>query len=78
VMRMLRLESGNAGTWMTYGGAGYRQVCHKVEFTQFAVRHGVVGQHCRLPMQFPDQLGDFISLLSNTGAGCSQAMAPYT
>jgi acid phosphatase len=46
--------------------------------TEKSCRRQRVGQHYRVLMQFGDQLGDFVSVLSNTDAGRAQAMAPYT
>jgi 5'-nucleotidase (lipoprotein e(P4) family) len=45
--------------------------------TEKHCRRQLVGQHYRVLMQFGDQLGDFVSVLSNTDAGRSQVMAPY-
>jgi 5'-nucleotidase (lipoprotein e(P4) family) len=46
--------------------------------TEKSCRRRLVGQQYRVLMQFGDQLGDFVGVLSNTDAGRSQAMAPYT
>jgi 5'-nucleotidase (lipoprotein e(P4) family) len=46
--------------------------------TEKNCRRQLVSQHYRVLMQFGDQLGDFASVLSNTEAGRSQALAPYT
>ncbi|GFZ90862.1 5'-nucleotidase, lipoprotein e(P4) family [Dyella caseinilytica] len=46
--------------------------------TEKSCRRQLVGQHYRVLMQFGDQLGDFVSVLSNTDAGRNQAMVPYT
>ena len=77
---------------MTFGGTGCGQVCHKLapSSAAFVLQEPVglewsrrksdadgVGQRHRVLMQFGDQLGDFVSVLSNTDAGRSQAMAPY-
>jgi 5'-nucleotidase (lipoprotein e(P4) family) len=45
--------------------------------TEKHCRRQLVGQHYRVLMQFGDQLGDFVSVLSNTDAGRNQVMAPY-
>jgi len=45
--------------------------------TEKSCRRRWVGQRYRVLMQFGDQLGDFVSVLNNTDAGRSQAMAPY-
>jgi 5'-nucleotidase (lipoprotein e(P4) family) len=46
--------------------------------TEKNCRRQLVSQHYRVLMQFGDQLGDFATVLSNTAAGRTQAMAPYT
>jgi acid phosphatase len=46
--------------------------------TEKNCRRQLVSQHYRVLMQFGDQLGDFVSVLTNTGAGRAQAIAPYT
>lgn len=46
--------------------------------TEKNCRRQLVGQHYRVLMQFGDQLGDFVTVLSNTPAGRTQAMTPYT
>ncbi|GLQ98598.1 5'-nucleotidase, lipoprotein e(P4) family [Dyella mobilis] len=46
--------------------------------TEKNCRRQLVSQHYRVLMQFGDQLGDFVSVMSNTEAGRAQAMAPYT
>ena len=45
--------------------------------TEKSCRRQLVSQHYRVLMQFGDQLGDFVAVLSNTPAGRAQAMAPY-
>jgi acid phosphatase len=45
--------------------------------TEKNCRRQLVSQHYRVLMQFGDQLGDFVTVLSNTQAGRAQAMAPY-
>lgn len=45
--------------------------------TEKNCRRQRVSQHYRVLMQFGDQLGDFVSVLSNTPSGRAQAMAPY-
>ena len=45
--------------------------------TEKNCRRQLVSQHYRVLMQFGDQLGDFVTVLSNTEAGRSQAIAPY-
>lgn len=45
--------------------------------TEKNCRRQLIGQHYRVLMQFGDQLGDFVTVLSNTPAGRAQAMAPY-
>jgi len=45
--------------------------------TEKNCRRQLVSQHYRVLMQFGDQLGDFVSVLSNTPSGRAQAMAPY-
>ncbi|GLQ86677.1 5'-nucleotidase, lipoprotein e(P4) family [Dyella flagellata] len=45
--------------------------------TEKNCRRQLVSQHYRVLMQFGDQLGDFVTVLSNTPAGRAQAMAPY-
>ncbi|HKT27028.1 5'-nucleotidase, lipoprotein e(P4) family [Dyella sp.] len=45
--------------------------------TEKNCRRQLVSQHYRVLMQFGDQLGDFVSVMSNTPAGRAQAMAPY-
>jgi acid phosphatase len=45
--------------------------------TEKSCRRQLIGQHYRVLMQFGDQLGDFLSVLTNTPAGRAQAMAPY-
>ncbi|HTV86280.1 MAG TPA: HAD family acid phosphatase [Dyella sp.] len=45
--------------------------------TEKNCRRQLVGQHYRVLMQFGDQLGDFVTVLSNTRAGRVQAIAPY-
>jgi acid phosphatase len=45
--------------------------------TEKNCRRQLVGQHYRVLMQFGDQLGDFVTVLSNTQAGRTQAIAPY-
>jgi 5'-nucleotidase (lipoprotein e(P4) family) len=57
-------------------GTGLRG-CDQVG-TEKSCRRRLVGQHYRVLMQFGDQLGDFVSVLSNTDGGRAQAMAPYT
>ena len=46
--------------------------------TEKNCRRQLVSQHYRVLMQFGDQLGDFVTVLSNTATGRSQAIAPYT
>ena len=46
--------------------------------TEKNCRRQLVSEHYRVLMQFGDQIGDFASVLSNTDAGRSQTMAPYT
>lgn len=46
--------------------------------TEKNCRRQLVSKHYRVLMQFGDQLGDFVTVLSNTGTGRAQAMAPYT
>lgn len=46
--------------------------------TEKSCRRQLVSQQYRVLMQFGDQLGDFVTVLSNTDAGRAQAMAPYT
>jgi 5'-nucleotidase (lipoprotein e(P4) family) len=45
--------------------------------TEKNCRRQLIAQHYRVLMQFGDQLGDFVTVLSNTPAGRTQAMAPY-
>ena len=45
--------------------------------TEKNCRRQWVSQHYRVLMQFGDQLGDFVTVLSNTQAGRTQAIAPY-
>ncbi|HET7330060.1 5'-nucleotidase, lipoprotein e(P4) family [Dyella sp.] len=45
--------------------------------TEKSCRRQLIGQHHRVLMQLGDQLGDFLSVLTNTAAGRVQAMAPY-
>jgi 5'-nucleotidase (lipoprotein e(P4) family) len=45
--------------------------------TEKNCRRQLVSQHYRVLMQFGDQLGDFVSVLTNTDAGRAQAIAPY-
>ena len=45
--------------------------------TEKNCRRQLVSKHYRVLMQFGDQLGDFVTVLSNTPAGRTQAMAPY-
>lgn len=45
--------------------------------TEKNCRRQLVSQHYRVLMQFGDQLGDFVTVLANTPAGRTQAMAPY-
>jgi 5'-nucleotidase (lipoprotein e(P4) family) len=45
--------------------------------TEKNCRRQLVSQRYRVLMQFGDQLGDFVSVLSNSDAGRNQAMAPY-
>ena len=45
--------------------------------TQKTCRREMIGRHYRVLMQFGDQLGDFVTVLSNTPAGRRQAIAPY-
>lgn len=45
--------------------------------TEKNCRRQLVSQHYRVLMQFGDQLGDFVTVLSNTSTGRAQAMAPY-
>ena len=45
--------------------------------TEKNCRRQLVGQRYRVLMQFGDQLGDFVTVLSNTQAGRTQAIAPY-
>jgi acid phosphatase len=45
--------------------------------TEKNCRRQLVSQHYRVLMQFGDQLGDFVTVLSNTPAGRVQALAPY-
>jgi 5'-nucleotidase (lipoprotein e(P4) family) len=45
--------------------------------TEKNCRRQLVSKHYRVLMQFGDQLGDFVTVLSNTPAGRAQAMAPY-
>ena len=45
--------------------------------TEKNCRRQWVSQHYRVLMQFGDQLGDFVTVLSNTEASRSQAIAPY-
>lgn len=46
--------------------------------TEKNCRRQLVSKQYRVLMQFGDQLGDFVSVLSNTQGGRAQAMAPYT
>lgn len=46
--------------------------------TEKSCRRQLVSQHYRVLMQFGDQLGDFVTVLSNTEAGRAQAMTPYS
>jgi 5'-nucleotidase (lipoprotein e(P4) family) len=46
--------------------------------TEKNCRRQLVSQRYRVLMQFGDQLGDFVSIMSNTETGRAQAMAPYT
>ncbi|MBE1160184.1 5'-nucleotidase, lipoprotein e(P4) family [Dyella acidiphila] len=46
--------------------------------TEKNCRRQLVSKHYRVLMQFGDQLGDFVSVLSNTDGGRAQVMAPYT
>lgn len=45
--------------------------------TEKNCRRQRVSQHYRVLMQFGDQLGDFVTVLSNTPTGRAQAMAPH-
>jgi 5'-nucleotidase (lipoprotein e(P4) family) len=45
--------------------------------TEKNCRRQRVSQRYRVLMQFGDQLGDFVTVLSNTEAGRTQAIAPY-
>jgi 5'-nucleotidase (lipoprotein e(P4) family) len=45
--------------------------------TEKGCRRRIVGRDHRVLMQFGDQLGDFIDVLSNTPDGRSKAIAPY-
>ncbi|RUL73641.1 5'-nucleotidase, lipoprotein e(P4) family [Dyella choica] len=45
--------------------------------TEKNCRRQLVSQHYRVLMQFGDQLGDFVTVLSNTPTARAQAMAPY-
>jgi acid phosphatase len=45
--------------------------------TEKNCRRQLVSQHYRVLMQFGDQLGDFVSVLTNTDAGRAQVIAPY-
>jgi len=45
--------------------------------TEKNCRRQLVSQHYRVLMQFGDQLGDFVTVMSNTPAGRAQAMALY-
>jgi len=45
--------------------------------SQKTCRRELIGRHYRVLMQFGDQLGDFVTVLSNTPAGRRQAIRPY-
>jgi acid phosphatase len=45
--------------------------------TEKNCRRQLVSQHYRVLMQLGDQLGDFVTVMSNTPAGRAQAVAPY-
>ncbi len=45
--------------------------------SQKTCRRQLIGRHYRVLMQFGDQLGDFVTVLSNTPAGRRAVMKPY-
>jgi 5'-nucleotidase (lipoprotein e(P4) family) len=50
--------------------------CHDAH-GQKSCRRQLVSKHYRVLMQFGDQLGDFVSVPTNTDAGRAEAIAPY-
>jgi 5'-nucleotidase (lipoprotein e(P4) family) len=54
----------------------YVKGCEQIG-SQKTCRRELIGRHYRVLMQFGDQVGDFVTILSNTPNGRRKAVAPY-